>query len=74
MQPFSLQQPAVVLEGKLTWLQLFCSNCSEKILQQIAKWNWTHKKISSKLYSYLADNVHLITKTPDVYFKKLALK
>lgn len=30
--------------------------------------------MSKILHSYLADNVHLITKTPNVYFKKPALK
>lgn len=32
------------------------------------------KKKYCKPHSYLTDNVHLITKTPNVYFKKPALK
>lgn len=32
------------------------------------------KNQMSKILHVLADNVHLITKTPNVYFKKRALK
>lgn len=38
------------------------------------QFNPQNKKKGSKFYSHLADNVHLITKTPNVYFKKPALK